>query len=310
MKKWIGLFLLLILLFLTCVYVFIPSKIKVSSVRYVTCYQGAGQKFITDPDLFASFLQKKAVKKGNAVEYQHFRYTLIKALSNITEIHIESEDVNVTSHLISLNVYLDSSAIQWSTELEAGFNPISRIKKYTQATALKKSMEGLMDALKQTLDHSENIYGIGVKEIQFADSVLITTRFKTNNYPDTKKVYEIITHVKNYVAQENAIVIDSPMLFVQKTDATYESMIGLPINKVIAEKGDMKIKRIPYMGNMLLTEIKGGPDAIKNGFDKLTEYFFDSKRQSPAIPFQMLMTNRITSTDSSKWITRIYYPVM
>jgi len=36
----------------------------------------------------------------------------------------------------------------------------------------------------------------------------------------------------------------------------------------------------------------------------------DYQRAIIAIPFQMLITDRTKETDSTKWITRLYYPVV
>ncbi|MBN8838001.1 MAG: GyrI-like domain-containing protein [Sphingobacteriia bacterium] len=312
MKKWIGLLVILLILLLAGVYVFIPATLKVSCVRYVTCYHGSVQKFITDPKWFNDFLLKSTNTKESDINGKDFSYKLTNTFSNLTEINIHANNIDVMSHLLSFSVYLDSSAIQWSAEIKTGNNPISRITTYYKAVSLKKSMEGLISTLKEQLDKPENLYGIHVKEVQFADTVLITSKFTTvNTPPDTRKLYSIVALLKTYAGKNNAAVVDSPMTFTQRKDSMYfETMVGLPINKLIIETGEFKIKRIPHAGNMLQTEIKGGLHTIDKGFEKLTEYFLDSKRQSPAIPFQMLITNRLAETDTSKWITKIYYPVM
>ena len=34
----------------------------------------------------------------------------------------------------------------------------------------------------------------------------------------------------------------------------------------------------------------------------------DNALSSPAIPFESLVTNRMQEPDTSKWVTKIYYP--
>jgi hypothetical protein len=41
----------------------------------------------------------------------------------------------------------------------------------------------------------------------------------------------------------------------------------------------------------------------------MENYARDHKKQSPAIPYQLLVTNRLTEADTTKWITQINYPV-
>ena len=43
---------------------------------------------------------------------------------------------------------------------------------------------------------------------------------------------------------------------------------------------------------------------------KANDYFLDSKRASPAIPYELMVTDRSAETDTAKWVTRLYYPIM
>jgi hypothetical protein len=63
-------------------------------------------------------------------------------------------------------------------------------------------------------------------------------------------------------------------------------------------------------GNILITEIKGGSASIDKAFKEMENYVSDYRRTPPAIPFQSLVTDRMKEPDTSKWITRIFYPVM
>jgi hypothetical protein len=63
-------------------------------------------------------------------------------------------------------------------------------------------------------------------------------------------------------------------------------------------------------GNILITEVKGGPASIKKAFNEMETYITDYRRTAPAIPFQSLITDRSKEPDTSKWVTKIYYPVM
>jgi hypothetical protein len=36
----------------------------------------------------------------------------------------------------------------------------------------------------------------------------------------------------------------------------------------------------------------------------------DHQRVAPAIPFQSLVTDRTKQPDTSKWVTRLYWPIM
>jgi hypothetical protein len=63
------------------------------------------------------------------------------------------------------------------------------------------------------------------------------------------------------------------------------------------------------LGNILEAEVRGGEAAVQNGIEELENYKEDHEKTSPAIPFQLLVSDRSKEPDTAKWITRLYYPV-
>lgn len=313
MKKWMIIFFILTGLSVGSIYIFIPSKITVSNVRYIKAYQNTVLKFLTDSNSqkLTRWLGTVAKQNENGYNYKGYNYSIKRTISNIVELEINSEKFNLKSNLISLNVYLDSSVIQWATEIEAGPNPINRLMKYREARQLKESMSGLMNQMKIYLDNPENMYGITVKEVQLKDSIIITTKIITKSYPEIKDVYEQVKKLTDYAGSQHIAFTGAPMLYVYKnSENQYQSMIGLPVKNIVPETNDIRIKRMPYGGNMFVADIKGGFYSIQKGFEDLNTYLIDSKRTSPAIPFELMVTDRSIETDTAKWITRLYYPIM
>jgi hypothetical protein len=64
------------------------------------------------------------------------------------------------------------------------------------------------------------------------------------------------------------------------------------------------------LGNILVAEVKGGVYTAEKAIEVLSVYANDKKRISPAIPYQSLVTDRMQVSDTSKWITRLFYPVI
>jgi len=87
-------------------------------------------------------------------------------------------------------------------------------------------------------------------------------------------------------------------------------MVGLSINSIIPETEKFRLKRMPVNGKMFIADVTGGHTSIQNAYDALKNYLLDAKRPSPAVPFELLLIDRRLNSDSTKWQTRIYYPVM
>jgi hypothetical protein len=101
------------------------------------------------------------------------------------------------------------------------------------------------------------------------------------------------------------------MLNISRTDSNaYNFMVALPINKPLSAEGEILYKQMLPKGNFEAT------DSIYGGFKKLDILFAsfikmkeDYQMMSPAIPFQSLITDRRKEADTTKWITRFYYPI-
>jgi len=312
MKKWVIGFLVIAGLAIGCIYFFIPSTIVVSEAKNIKTFRAAVARFLTSKEKMGQCFNHIAVEKDSVFSYGGFNFSINKIIYNGNVIRITADGLDVTSNLIPLEVTKDSSSLHWVVEFPAaGNNPFNRIRQYNTARRLKESMSGLLDVIKTYLENPVNMYGIEVKEIQLKDSLLISTRSSINKEPDVNDVYQQIKKLQDYALSNNATSTDAPMLHVQQNDAThFEFMVGLPINKPVPETNDIKIKVMPYGGSMFTAAIKGGPEAIKNGIKQLGIYKDDTKRTSPAIPFELLVTDRKAEPDTSKWITVLYYPVM
>ena len=85
-------------------------------------------------------------------------------------------------------------------------------------------------------------------------------------------------------------------------------MVAIPINKVIPENEKFVSKRM-VPGKILVAQVRGGTYTTAAALRKLEIYMDDNRLSSPAIPFESLLTNRIEEPDTTKWITKIYYPI-
>lgn len=311
MKKWGLIFLVIAGIALGSVYFFIPATISMSSITPVKAFNSTLGKFLSSPEKINQSLQGTTTKTDSTYHYKDLSFYISKFIYNGDEININNGSEQIKSHLMALEVKEGSSILYWSAEMEAGNNPVTRILKYFEAKKIKNTMKEVVKQMAVYADNNVNMYGIDVKEIELKDSILISTKVSTTKEPTVNEIYAVIKNLTDYAVAQNAAATDSPMLNIkQEDDGHFEFMVGLPINKVITETSDFRIKRMPYQGKMFVAEVKGGPAAIKKGLTELGNYLTDSKRSTPAIPFELLITNRSLETDSSKWITHLYYPVM
>jgi hypothetical protein len=130
------------------------------------------------------------------------------------------------------------------------------------------------------------------------------------HYPKVQEIDAMIQDLRKYIIQNNAIEKNSPMLNVLKFDSShFEAMSAIPVDKALPRTTEFSPKFLLKGGNILEAQVQGGPYTIETSLQEIENYRSDYKYNSPAIPYQLLVTDRLKETDTTKWITKLYYPV-
>jgi effector-binding domain-containing protein len=170
-------------------------------------------------------------------------------------------------------------------------------------------MNVILENFLSYIVNTKNIYGINIERKMVRDTIVATSTMASPSYPETRKVYSLIDEVKSYAGNKGSKPVNVPMLNVSRDPrGGYLTMVAVPINKNIEPGNGVKINHL-VPGNILVTEIKGGRGKIEEGFNQLKFYINDFKLTSPAMPFESLVTDRTMEPDTSRWVTRIYYPI-
>jgi hypothetical protein len=85
-------------------------------------------------------------------------------------------------------------------------------------------------------------------------------------------------------------------------------MTAVPVEKPIEPNNQFKNKTMAP-GFLMKANVTGGWSRVAEAEREMENYLRDNHKQSPAIPFQQLITDRRKETDSTKWVTQINYPV-
>ena len=104
----------------------------------------------------------------------------------------------------------------------------------------------------------------------------------------------MIQKLRKYIAENNAVERNFPMLNIISPDSSpYQVMIAIAVDRELPLTKEFAPKFLLKGGNILETEVTGGPYAIKSAFKELENYRSDLKYDSPAIPYQLLVTDRM-----------------
>lgn len=226
-------------------------------------------------------------------------------------ITIKQNNLDTKSSLTFIPVTTDSTKLDWEIQMPTSLNPVKRLQAYLFTRSLQKDIPVLFTNIKRYYSSNANLYDLDIRREIVNDSTMISTFDSTIGYPSTEKIYSLIDKLRAYTGSHQALATDSPMVNIfSKDNRTFFTRVAFPTNKTLPSKGDIVFRKMLYGGNILTALVKGAPNKADSAIATMENYLSDYELASPAIPFYSLVTNRLAERDSTKWTTKIYYPVM
>ena len=311
MKQTIAVIILVGIVVWTFFYFYLPTENKVSAVvrcdastvavERIAAVESYRKKWLPDQGEFIA--TNEYVLNGCS-----YSFSSDMALnSNITVLYKN----NKASSFLRVIADADKSIVQYQFTFPPSNSFLERIKSYFDNNKIKKTTQQILNALRLFTEINENIYGVKMQKSLLKDSTLIAIKGSSKQYPTMNEIYKAIDTLKMYATQNGAKATNPPMLNIYvNNDTSYLYMVALPLNKWIDGTGKISGKRMLAGGNILETgEFKGGIYTINKFLKELENFRADNTSISPAIPYQSLITDRSKESDTSKWITKLYYPV-
>ncbi len=312
MKKWIIVAAILVLLFLTVSYLAIPEKVDVTKSVTAKANLAGVHRFLTSEPNWVKWWPGTVSHAGSEPVFESggYRFKKNRVLYQSFEMSITKGE-NTYNGL--LNIFLlgsDSITIKWTTTINNGKNPITKILN-RNAEDVGRQIENILAAMQKYVSNEQNVYGINIRKEKVKVEYLITTKGQFESYPTTENVYDLINQLKKYVAQRNAKEEDFPMMHVSTPDRKhFDVQVAIPVDKNLPSTEKFVSKKMLKGGDILVAETTGEGSKADTAMKRMEQYVFDHRYTAIAIPFQSLVTNRLNETDSSKWVTKIYYPVI
>ena len=313
MKKWIIGASFLILVFLISSYLFIPEKIIITKSVNASVNPAAVIRFLASDSNWIKWWPGSIVNPGGVPELEAggYQFKKTKELYQSFEIQIVKGELVQHSLVVLIPSGLDSVGIKWTTTINTGDTPFSRIRHYRDAEEIGRQMENILAALQNYVSSVQHMYGLNIRKDKVKVEFLVTAKKLFNTYPATENIYGLIGQIKNYISRSNATEEDFPMMHVRTTDSIhFELQVAIPVDRQLPGTELFVIKKMLKGGDILVSEVTGTKSAADSAMKQMEQYLLDHKYKGIAIPFQSLVTDRVNEPDSSKWVTKIYFPIL
>ncbi len=283
------------------VFVFIPGTLTVVSLRTMASSMPGSYRFLANDSSWRYRLNCE----GTDLSISRKIPSALQ-ISNATPL---TEEVTT---LLLLQSHPDSTRLKWETKYRAGLDPFQRIINYRKAVKFKSCMNSILATVDDYFRHNENLYGFRISRTTLTDTFLVAVRFKTQNFPETEMIYSRIDQIKKYIAASGAREMNDPMLnIISNEDGSKTVTVGIATNREVKDSGIFVTKRLAqYKNRTLTTLVTGDQKEVEESLRAIHQYMDDYHLTSPTVHFELLITDRRKEKDASKWVTRIFYPIV
>lgn len=308
MKRLLRISLILVLGISAFLYSRIPATESHNYGMAFHCTENGAIRQLHDSTKWNLWWPGKKIN-GSTYSFENNTFTISNIILPGIETDISNRRDSIKAYFQVYRLKPDSTIFQWNFTYNYSSNPITRIQQYFRLYNLKADLRNFITAVKPYFENETNIYGMKIEQQTVKDSSYISTKQRFDHYPTTDNIYQLVNALKNYIQEKKGEQTNPPMMNVfPVTSTNYEVMVAIPTKWDLPEEGNFKLKKM-VLGNILVGEVRGGLSTVMNAEKQLANYVYDYGKTSPAIPFQSLVTDRLIETDSSKWITRLNYPI-
>lgn len=304
MKKIIG---LLIVAGLVAGLIFLSRNHVKSFIAagIVDCPPDAVSRLFLNPEKRIKWLPGKNIT-DSSFEWEGKQYVIQKILLNGFSA-LETNEKNILEFSFTPALKNQTQFYITMTEGNDG-HFFSRITKaITQP--LKKSAEQFLQHISTFFSDNKNVYGFDIIRGRVEIINWVSTMKDFDHSPTTPEVYVVIDTLEKFLSGRQIAILGQPIFHIRPLDEkNFQLMAAVPVEKPI-DPTDLFRNKTMAPGFLMKADITGGWARVAEAEKEMGNYLRDNHKQSPAIPYQQLITDRRKETDSTKWITQINFPV-
>ena len=303
MKK--GYIFLITTTILIALLMLIPSKRQHTETITIACPPDAVTRFIVFNHQWKKWWPGQQTNDSTFV-FQNASYTVKTILLNgFYAVSADQKSSIELSFVPALNNQTQLTVI--NTQI-ISYNPFARLSDLFKQPH-KKAAKDFIASCYSFFNESSNVYGFTIKREKVSLLNWMSAKQIFTQYPSTTEMYSVIEGLEKYIQSQKGAILGAPIVHIRTLDTNqFELMTALPVTQAVTPNNQYSIKQM-VPGFMLTGQVKGGIYTVTEAEKSMENYVRDYRKQSPAIPFQTLITDRRKEADTSKWVTQLNYPV-
>lgn len=310
MKKTFFIVFTAILIIIAVVFILLPEKPVIAQDLSIDTSDVIAAKFLTTKTGWDKWWPGNKIG-DTQYGFQDTKIMIDKMTNGSTHLKLQKDNLTFSGEISYFADAEGSIKFKWDAVDETNTRFLSRLTNFFKTRKAENQAAEILLSLKHFLEDERNAYGYKIYLNHAKDTVLLVSACTYPAYPSLQVVYNTVETLKQQADSQGVKQTNFPMLNVTQTDEhEYQVNVALPINKRIIPFQKTSINNIPGGGNLLVADVRGGQNTVNSALAQMKIYMKDHRLVSPAMPFQSLITNRLAQKDTSKWITKIYYPIL
>ncbi|MBI1768291.1 MAG: hypothetical protein HYR67_07945 [Bacteroidetes bacterium] len=240
-----------------------------------------------------------------------FTFTVDRILPNTFELKITADSFKTNSTLRLIPQSGNNVTMALTTNIPVPHNPIDRIKTLVASSRLKSVYKEILIRLSRYFTSIKNLYDIDIKESNVSFEYVTAVSQTFSHDPSISEIYFLIDKVRVFMKNNGGIEKGFPMLHSgEVSKGQFFVQVAIPTNKQLPSSNEIKSKWMLKGGHILTAQVTGNRQIISNAMKQMEYYIQDNHRNTVAIAYEYLITNRLEQPDSNRWVTGIYFPVI
>ena len=310
MKRVIIIISACLIICLVAIYLIQISNKTISQTTINNTSEGNVSKFLLYENNWLKWWPGEKDLKNRSFSYNGIKYTFEKKTNSGLYLNINDGKRTLKGEMLFFPIDMAKTKLTFnidSINWNGTINPISRYLEYRK---INSEVTKILYSFYNYMNDPKQVYGYEIHLSKVKDSVMLVSLTTLNQYPSPIIIEKMVLDIKQQIKAQNGIETNYPMLNVnQLGKENYQVMVAIPTNKVLKPGKNTVVNKM-ILGNILEAKIIGGSNTIQDAFNQIKIFMKDYRLSSPAIPFESMITDRSKQPDSSKWVTKIYYPIL
>jgi effector-binding domain-containing protein len=225
-------------------------------------------------------------------------------------LELDFGDKGKASSYFRFETRIDSVKVTWGFDHDLGRNPFYRYLGGFMKKMIAESYEKGLNSLKNI---SEKFSRNGIELriytglVPAANYLAVSGKSSLNKL--SEKLGEILPSIMDYLPVHKAQIIGPPIVIYHSfSSESIEFDAAIPFSGELKNEGKFRVIKLPQ-GNAVIADYYGSYQKIAPAYAEIQNWIKLNSKQINGSPWEEYSSDPSMEKDTSRWLTKIYYPV-